>query len=530
MENNSDKKLRDKLKGIEASYDPLAWENMEAMLDKKKKRRGFFWLWTGGIAAALLLVGVIGYELGVNSSESREAKGKFNTNEIKNQEAEKESEIANNRVAKSTSEETPNETEGNNHLNSGASISSAEREENVNRAKPVATNGNTIAASETDQLAEKKTKTARQRKRTGEKHSSSSTTNSLATNQEEQKSSSSNKIENSISPDEPSTVSSSKISLKEKRRNSLLQKSKQGGVNTTIQSFEKNVPREETEMFASVVSSKSLLEERIEMDKRAGLLEPSADETSFDKAKDETLPKAKKKNFQYSLGVLASISGTVLGDERQADTLRNIKSEWYNKVTYSAGLTHEFLFFNRFAITNSFLYSNTGFKIRQPEAPMDSFGRTKSYSASIHELQIPIGIKIYPVVKERFRFYIAASIINHIKITEKFVVEKEPYVIPNSFADNTFVSTNNNPFMEGNKAVTVQNGTYTEGAQAEYFGMGGLKRYYASFYASAGVEYIHKNKYVFFTEPMFYMSLNKIGLQEKRKYNIGGSAGFRYQF
>ncbi|MES2620072.1 MAG: hypothetical protein V4615_04400 [Bacteroidota bacterium] len=74
MENNSDKQLRDKLKGIEPPFDPKAWENMEVMLDKKKKRRGFFWLWAGGIAASLLLVGVIGYELGLNNILKRNTK------------------------------------------------------------------------------------------------------------------------------------------------------------------------------------------------------------------------------------------------------------------------------------------------------------------------------------------------------------------------------------------------------------------------------------------------------------------------
>lgn len=42
MENNSDKQLRDKLSSTEFPFDPQAWEQMEAMLDKKKKRRGFF--------------------------------------------------------------------------------------------------------------------------------------------------------------------------------------------------------------------------------------------------------------------------------------------------------------------------------------------------------------------------------------------------------------------------------------------------------------------------------------------------------
>ncbi len=267
------------------------------------------------------------------------------------------------------------------------------------------------------------------------------------------------------------------------------------------------------------------------MDRRTGLLETTSEETSINKANEETLAKAKKKKFQYSLGVLANISATIVGGKRMyLDSLNACKS-CYEKPSYAVGITHDFLFGKRVAITNSILYSHTAFKICRPKAPIDTEGVTKSYISKIHELQIPIGIKVYPVVKERFRFYVAASFINHIKFTEEFVTEKRPRVIPNNiWADNVFVSSNDNPFMAGNNKSIVENASYTEGEQAEYFGMRGLRRYYASFYASAGVEYIHKKKYIFFTEPMFYMSLNEIGRQERRKYNVGVSGGFRYQF
>jgi len=52
MENNSDKQMRDKLKGLELPYDPQAWEQMEAMLDKKKKNAAA--LFGGGLAVQQL--------------------------------------------------------------------------------------------------------------------------------------------------------------------------------------------------------------------------------------------------------------------------------------------------------------------------------------------------------------------------------------------------------------------------------------------------------------------------------------------
>src|SRR4051812_11315651 len=72
MENNfSDKQMRDKLKGIEAPYDPKAWGQMESMLDEKKERRPAFWWWFGGAAACMLLLGgVLGYKFSGSSSQS----------------------------------------------------------------------------------------------------------------------------------------------------------------------------------------------------------------------------------------------------------------------------------------------------------------------------------------------------------------------------------------------------------------------------------------------------------------------------
>ena len=44
MESNSDKEMRDKLRGVELPFDPKAWEQMDAMLEKDRKPKIFFWL------------------------------------------------------------------------------------------------------------------------------------------------------------------------------------------------------------------------------------------------------------------------------------------------------------------------------------------------------------------------------------------------------------------------------------------------------------------------------------------------------
>lgn len=501
MESNSDKQLRDKLTGVEFPFDPQAWDKMETMLDEKKKRRGFFWLWTGGIAA-VLLVALIGYELGVNSSSKQvaansEEKSKANTAEEKS--------ITNDELqitggkANTLSQVTTDEVNGKENQHSEGNNIAAENNSNKEKTK-----------GRNEKLAAKNQKSDRKQS---------------ANNQSDKSA-----VKETLQSNEESTTFTHKTSSKQKRKQQLLAKTNEGGVNTTVAAFEKNPFQEETEILASAATQK-FLAERIEMDRRTALLASSEDESSFNKKKEESLPKEKKNKFTYSLGVLANVSATIVGDRHIAQDSLACPA-CYDKPTYAVGITHDFLFGKRVAVTNSILFSQTGFKICNPKQPRDSSGYTTSYTSTINELQIPIGIKVYPVVKERFRFYIAASIINHIKLTETFEVERVDYYNPNFLFDpNTLVTTADNPFMGGlNKSTSVQNASYTQGEQAEYFGMGGLKRYYASFYASAGVEYIHKKKYVFFTEPMFYMSLNKIGLQEKRKYNVGVSGGFRYQF
>src|SRR4051812_7675083 len=94
MENNSDKRMRDKLQGLQVPYDPQAWAAMEAMLDNKKKRRGIFWWWFGGVAASLLLgfglyqtanlkIGKVGkLKIAKNSKVIREQKANSESNKI----------------------------------------------------------------------------------------------------------------------------------------------------------------------------------------------------------------------------------------------------------------------------------------------------------------------------------------------------------------------------------------------------------------------------------------------------------------
>jgi hypothetical protein len=54
----NDKLLREKLGGYNAPFDENAWAQMDAMLDNRKKRRGFFWLWFSGASVAAVMSAV----------------------------------------------------------------------------------------------------------------------------------------------------------------------------------------------------------------------------------------------------------------------------------------------------------------------------------------------------------------------------------------------------------------------------------------------------------------------------------------
>jgi len=477
MENNSDKLLRDKLGNIEFPFDPQAWEQMEAMLDKKKKRRGFFWWWTGGIAAVLVLaVGAIGWGLYLMGEEDRQ---------IAVETADRRQQTTVN-----TSEQLTLNNEENKTAAIGNKLQKAKSKEQ-----------NAIAGDETPEIENQisEINTTKRAKGKLKKVKGNSSTVSIPSNQFH-----------------PFTTSTSK-NKNHKTTNRKQETSNLQLATTNIQ--------QEIEMLNDA-SATARAEENISLSRReASLLEYVSENaiTSFDKKEEDALPKKKKKIFNYSLGVLANVTGTTLGKQ-------DAGSAFYKQPSYMVGLTHDFLFINRIAITNSILYSQTSFEVYQPKTVSFAVAPT-NYTSRITELAIPIGIKVYPVVKNNFRFYINTGIIHHIKLKETFsytMPDTIPTSIPNSVFDPSSFPNQTNFGIENKSAdaLTANGGD----ASTNDFSINNAKRYYASFYAGAGFEYIAKKHFILFVEPTFNMSLQKIGVQEKRKYNLGLSGGFRYQF
>ena len=322
MENSSDKQIQEKLSNTEFPFDPQAWDRMEAMLSEKKKRGVFFWWWTGGIAAALLF-GVIGYELRglIEKNEITYLMEEQNLKQVGSREETREETIGNkqtNTVA------TPDETGG------MKQVSSSAKQEHTN---------------ELQKNIEPK---SRIRKGKAEVSTSAVARGKLKIEKENQ--SSVLFRENPFHQRHPRANAFSKV----KSKKTPLEETT--SANSIQISARANPYRKEIEML-SEASSKNTTAENILLARReAELLQSISDktETGFDKKEEEALPKKKKQIFNYSLGVLANVTGTTLGSQPGNQPER--PPLFYSSPSYMVGFTHDFLFVNRIAFTNSILF------------------------------------------------------------------------------------------------------------------------------------------------------------------------------
>lgn len=500
MENSSDKQIREKLSRMEFPFDPQAWEQMEAMLDEKKKRRGFFWWWTGGVAAVLLLsIGILGWGVYLMDEDDKQ-------------------------VVEITDSRPQTAAENDNDENKLAVLSSSTKQENTNT--PVTAERNKNANSKKQERSiEPNSKNKKQKAEVNSKAVISSKFKSEENNH--------STLLISTNPHHPRLTKSSgrtRVKVFSKQvANSSKHKNKPQTANNlqpATRNLQQLTPIQSEIELLNAASAKNATAGSIFLArKEAELLKSIADktETGFDKKEEDVLPKKKKRIFHYSLGALANVTGTTLGSEP------GINPFFYKTPSYMIGFTHDFLFVNRIALTNSILFSQTSFKVYNPKTI--SFSQTPTeYASHLTELAIPIGIKVYPVVKNNFRFYINAGIINHIKLKETFDYSFAPDTIPSAlttFADHsTFPSQTN----FGIETKTIDRTASGNSNSTQDFSINNAKRYYTSFYTSIGFECITKKHFVIFAEPAFYMGLQKIGVQEKRKYNLGLSGGFRYEF
>ncbi|MBK8659290.1 MAG: hypothetical protein IPN22_10585 [Bacteroidetes bacterium] len=253
----------------------------------------------------------------------------------------------------------------------------------------------------------------------------------------------------------------------------------------------------------------------------------STDSTATTTSSAEKTTQKKSPVFRYQLGVAAQLSGTSVGGGNGV----------YRTPSFAAGITQEFLFMNRFALTTGLHYAQTSFRIGQPLTDSAFAGNNvyNHYTTQLQELNIPMGIKVYAWQTEQWRVFVHTGIIHHVKLREQFVsnITSPPSALvnipPGTPFDNTNV-TNSNPFGTIETADLISAAQKSATTEADYFGIRGQKRYYTSLYVSCGVEVVLRKRLHLVAEPMYQLLLHKIGRQPNLRHQFGLTAGFKYTF
>lgn len=479
MESNSDKQMRDKLQGFEAPYDPAAWQAMSALLDQKKKRRGFFWWWMGGSVAAVFLVSAF---LLINAPTSSE-KNKLAQNQ---QSAELKAETKTTETVVS---------------------------ESFNEPATHKATGNEAAISDMKAAAKQKTKSA---------------TAAIRHNNTPRRKLKQQEALAAAAPEEMPFVHNTEASksspfaaFEVTDENALQNRLAEAAL----------LQQARAQQSASATEQQTAAADENSLQKIFNAVDSSAHE---DKPAEK--PTGKKQFvFHYQLGAAANITATSVG----AQSINGKNNLLYGTPSFAAGLSQEFLFMNRFAITTGLMYAQTGFRIEQPDTDTSFAGGStyNHYTSKISELNVPVGIKVYPYVSETLKVFAHTGIVNHIKLQEVFVSNiTSPQAIVNvppgqTLLDgNNFTNANANPFGElSGITTTALEKTITTG-EADFFGIRGQKRYYTSFFASCGLEVVLRKRLHIVAEPMYQLLLHKIGRQQNLKHNFGLSAGVKWMF
>ncbi len=479
MENNSDKEMRDKLRGVEQPFDPKAWEQMEAMLEKDRKPKAFIWWWMGGVAACLMLgAGIFGYQ-------------QFSTHQ---------------RSGTELSVNSQKQTTGVTNSESQPSVAA-----NGRNSAPVVENGGTVSSK--NRLPNIETKTNSENTKPSIKHQANAIEKKLNRHNYAvakpikhpasvaPKSSDSQKTHNGK---DPKKAEGKLHENRARKQQGYPSNATAGGQSGTAELSVSNNGTLINELLAAANAQPTpAADNMLMMGPDALTTTATMDDEMKKKERDDIdLKKLKKKlQFNCSLGAAANITGTTLGDQGAGTG-----SLFYKKPSYMVGITEDFMFIKRIAITSGLLFSQTSYEVFSPQTAM----------CNITELNIPIGLKGYLISKNKVRFYICAGIINHIKLKETFTYA-QVYNLANALGGSIPATVDN--MFSGQSQSTSR--TYS---------INNAKRYYASFYATAGTEFIVKKHMVFFAEPLFYMGLEKVGAENKHKYNLGLSGGLRYQF
>lgn len=527
MENNADKHLREKLQGVEMPFDPAAWEQMEAMLDKKKKRRGFFWWWTGGIAAALLLTG--GSYMLLQQGNTQQAPETLqqtaaHTTNTPTATGAQFTETAPGNVQGQGIAPMQNSTGANATTNAaGEPATSETTTQNNNSLQAIALNKKTFNNTTTVKNS------GSQHKHTSDGKRQSTTKHNIV--EEESNTNQAVVSQNSLN----------EVSALQQQTNSGVwpgQNTGNNGATTTVT----EQPNTTTTVTANEQSPLAETNTPLTLDSTAEATAPDSLLPS-DENKKADKKASHKASFSYQLGVrtdlMATMAPLVMNAYSGYDTLSRADKKGPAKFTVSAGIFNEFNFINRISVYMGVMYTRSTFQVNHPRvdesmAYSDSTYRVyQSYTAQQHQIDLPIGLKVYPYVSEKVRFSVGFGIINHIKLKETFTahITQTPIANLSAALDVPFTYTTANPFEVKNSTADVTTGAAgNQNLEAGYFGTNAYSRYYLSVYASLGAEFILAKKYSLLVEPLYYFAGQRMGEQQRRKHSVGLSLGFKYNF
>jgi hypothetical protein len=476
-EQQQDKILKEKLQQLQVSFDANAWAQMDAMLNKEQKKRGFIFWWLGAVGALLLIGGAALYFF-------------MNTeNKFINTNSKTTSEISIDTNEKNTTE-INNSTTNNNATNQSENIFNNHAEKQ-NTTHILNTTSNNIQPKE--------------------KMNGSGGNNN---------NNNSNTVTNNNSPSNNATAMSSRSNIKSKRNNKA---EKEYNTTNIIAASSSNTANNESliPFFTTSINEILFVVETMQL----------IDVKIVEEDK-ETIKTPHIKKVHYALGVSGIVAASTVGKQEHATHI------FFNKPYYAVGFYHEVLLGKRVAIANGIQYGKNYFEIYKP---LNNTFETQpeKYACDITMLNIPVGLKMNMVAKEKFRWYVHAGINNHIKLKENFefliypidTAQPNPDPIPTNVSVQTNLSGGNNAQFESMDFAS--SGGYTRNntvATTNDFSINNAKRYYVSAYVATGVEYILKNKWHFFVEPTYQFSINPIGIQEKRTRHLGVGSGIKFQF
>jgi hypothetical protein len=484
-EQKQDKILKEKLQQLQVPFDANAWAQMDVLLNKEQKKKGFIFWWLGTLGTLILISGTALYFY--FNTEKNVADTNHFTNAEKN--------ISNETVTTSTTK-------------------------NTTTTQPAIINNNTIQPKNNfdNKL---------------ENNNSLQAINPSANNEIESKrkmnGDSDNNNSNNITVEKGKTPRNNAIAINKKSSKKTTRK------NSSANSI--NNANNLTDTVNNVANNEPLIPFLMaSIDKI--FFEPQAMELIQLKSSEEDKESIKapnKKKVHYSLGLSGMVAATTVGQQE------NNANYFFSKPYYAVGFYQEVLFGKRVAITNGIQYGKNYFEVTNPRN--NTFEtQPEKYTCNITMLNIPLGIKYNVVAKEKFRWYVHAGINNHIKLKENFeflvyppVDTTQPNPIPDPIPTNVSVQTN---LSGGNAQYESLNADFSSGVSVNSstinttadFSINNAKRYYASAFFATGVEYILKNKWHFFVEPTYQISINAIGIQERRTQHLGVGSGIRVQF